>query len=342
MMFFMILATSCNPASEQSQTLPESHYQGGNLPPGINPVISGNTQSGIPMGVHYYHKDHIGSSTLVTNETGQVVTRVNYTPYGEVVQARSLGYNSVTHKSASQELDEETDLMVYNARYYDPFVGRFITADSMAPDPNDSQAFNRYAYVQGNPIRYTDPTGHYIPKEGKGNHQRENGRERRERIERNRERKERERQKEKEEPTPRPESEDRPTPEEQLEMPESEPDDTTAPTNQTGTKQGDTPKQKPESDLNPYDKARLEYDETLDDVLGPELHNELEVGLAAATLANPVASFVNVVLKALSFSNPLSLAVTKGYAISNIIRYGTRTTDGSRQGPTSRRSRRDR
>ncbi len=56
----------------------------------------------------------------------------------------------------------ETGLYYYGARYYDPVVGRFISADSMVPDPSNPQDFNRYTYVRNNPIIYSDPTGHFI------------------------------------------------------------------------------------------------------------------------------------------------------------------------------------
>jgi RHS repeat-associated protein len=48
----------------------------------------------------------------------------------------------------------------YNARYYDPALGRFVQADSVVPSPHNSQSFNRYLYTLGNPLRYTDPSGH--------------------------------------------------------------------------------------------------------------------------------------------------------------------------------------
>jgi RHS repeat-associated protein len=61
-----------------------------------------------------------------------------------------------------QELDEETGFYNYNARLYDPEIGRFLSADTMIPNPFSSQDFNRYSYCINNPIRYNDPTGHYI------------------------------------------------------------------------------------------------------------------------------------------------------------------------------------
>jgi RHS repeat-associated protein len=48
----------------------------------------------------------------------------------------------------------------YGARYYDPVLGRFISADSIVPDFSNPQSLNRYSYVLNNPLRYIDPTGH--------------------------------------------------------------------------------------------------------------------------------------------------------------------------------------
>ena len=51
-------------------------------------------------------------------------------------------------------------LTYMNARWYDSSIGRFISADTIVPDPTNPQSFNRYAYVRNNPINFTDPTGH--------------------------------------------------------------------------------------------------------------------------------------------------------------------------------------
>ena len=59
-----------------------------------------------------------------------------------------------------QEYDPESSLYYYNARYYDPAIGVFTTADTIIDGPYTSTAYNRYMYVHGNPVRYTDPTGH--------------------------------------------------------------------------------------------------------------------------------------------------------------------------------------
>jgi RHS repeat-associated protein len=55
---------------------------------------------------------------------------------------------------------DNTGLYYYNARYYDPGIGRFISADTIVPNPANPQSLNRYSYCLNNPLKYTDPTGH--------------------------------------------------------------------------------------------------------------------------------------------------------------------------------------
>jgi hypothetical protein len=50
--------------------------------------------------------------------------------------------------------------MFFNARWLDPAIGRFAQADSIIPESQGVQAWDRYAFVNNNPLRYTDPTGH--------------------------------------------------------------------------------------------------------------------------------------------------------------------------------------
>lgn len=63
------------------------------------------------------------------------------------------------HKFTSQKLDA-TGLYYYNARYYDPEIGQFISPDTLVPQATNLFDYNRYMYSRGNPVKYTDPTGH--------------------------------------------------------------------------------------------------------------------------------------------------------------------------------------
>ena len=78
-------------------------------------------------------------------------------PYG----ATRSGAVPTGYQFTAQRNDGGTELYYYGARYYDPVVGRFISADTIVPSPGNPQALNRYAYVYNSPIRYSDPTGHY-------------------------------------------------------------------------------------------------------------------------------------------------------------------------------------
>jgi RHS repeat-associated protein len=137
---------------------------------GITPTLGGGGSSsvttdteGLPtLGTYYFHPDHVGSVSYLTDSEGAVVTRMSYTPYGEKVKSASTGPNIFHHKYTGQVDDgDEAELMYYNARYYDSKIGRFISADSIIPGAGFSQSFNRYMYVAGNPVNRNDPSGHF-------------------------------------------------------------------------------------------------------------------------------------------------------------------------------------
>jgi len=108
--------------------------------------------------ITFYHTDHLGSTTLATDAQGYVVEQTEYLPYGAV--SRHTGTVSTSHRFTGQRLDDTTGLYFYHARYYDPQLDRFISADSVIQAASDPQSLNRYSYVRNNPVRYTDPSGH--------------------------------------------------------------------------------------------------------------------------------------------------------------------------------------
>jgi RHS repeat-associated protein len=112
--------------------------------------------------VGFLHGDHLGSTTLVTASTGAVVQRIRYDPFGAVLDNTiTAGAEGTRHLYTGAELDARSGLLYLRARYYHPKFGRFLTPDTLVPDLHEPQAWNRYSYVQNNPLRYVDPTGHF-------------------------------------------------------------------------------------------------------------------------------------------------------------------------------------
>jgi RHS repeat-associated protein len=105
-----------------------------------------------------YGQGHGNVGTVVPNSCGR------YFPYGgwRVTPTAGLtdqGYTGHKHNNLGSTADD-LGLIFMNARYYLPSAGRFISADTIVPDPTNPQQFNRYTYVLNNPLRFTDPTGH--------------------------------------------------------------------------------------------------------------------------------------------------------------------------------------
>ncbi len=112
--------------------------------------------------VYYLHTDHLGSTSLATDVNGQEVTgsRTLYYPYGEERWNASGGTLPTDYTFTGQRNEASLGLYDYHARFYDPYLGRFISADTIVPNPGNPQDFNRYAYAADNPLRYVDPSGH--------------------------------------------------------------------------------------------------------------------------------------------------------------------------------------
>ena len=108
--------------------------------------------------VVYFHTDAIGSVRMITDSTGTVLARYDYTPFG---QPWNPPGTVEVMQFTGKERDVQTELDYFNARDFMSLTGRFTTPDDPAyMDPFNPQSMNRYAYAYNNPFRYNDPTGH--------------------------------------------------------------------------------------------------------------------------------------------------------------------------------------
>ncbi len=140
---------------------------------------------------YFYHPDHLGSTGFATDATGEVYQHLEYFPFGETWVDEVSDDTRVPYRFTGQELDEETKLYYYGARYYDPrssawqnaepALGTFLNAGkpqeelpSLANDWHtnlagagmggmfDPRNLNGFGYVHQNPVRFTDPNGRCI------------------------------------------------------------------------------------------------------------------------------------------------------------------------------------
>ncbi|HVX91557.1 MAG TPA: RHS repeat-associated core domain-containing protein, partial [Candidatus Paceibacterota bacterium] len=115
----------------------------------------------------YFVLDHLDSVSVVTDGGGTAIARESFDAWGRQRNANgtddpacALGTSSPnTRRFTSQEHIDALCLINLNARLYDPTIGRFLTPDSVVPDPSDAQSYNRYTYVDNRPLSFTDPTG---------------------------------------------------------------------------------------------------------------------------------------------------------------------------------------
>ena len=107
---------------------------------------------------YYIHSDHLGSSSYITDTDGEVSQHVEYVPFGEVFieELSSSAKLNTPFLFNGKELDEETGLYYYGARYYDPRTSLWLSTDPMELKyPNVST----YCYTRNNPINAIDPNG---------------------------------------------------------------------------------------------------------------------------------------------------------------------------------------
>ncbi len=101
--------------------------------------------------------DFLGSTRLVLDEAGTVVSRHDYRPYGAAAPGSDPA--PVTRTYAGGEANPATGLLLMGHRFLDPSLGRFLQPDGLVAERFDPQALNRYAYARNNPVNMTDPEG---------------------------------------------------------------------------------------------------------------------------------------------------------------------------------------
>ena len=120
---------------------------------------------------YFFHADHLGSSNYVTDANGDIFQHTEYFPSGETWVDESSNKQRTPYLFSGKELDEETGLYYYGARYYDPRTGAW-----QSPDPAvdrylaglsqggvyNSNNLNLYAYAYQNPVKYSDPNGKWV------------------------------------------------------------------------------------------------------------------------------------------------------------------------------------
>ena len=118
--------------------------------------------------LHWVGADHLGGTIRVMDSGFTALDGMRYKPYGE---DRDTGSSLNTdRKFTGQTEDEAAGLYWYASRAYDPAIGRFVSPDSIVPDPLNPQSLNRYSYVYNNPLKHADPSGRTPEAEGWDEH----------------------------------------------------------------------------------------------------------------------------------------------------------------------------
>ena len=121
--------------------------------PGYGYVADGSADS---EETYYFHSDHLGSTSYITDKDGNITQYDAYLPYGELLVDEHSSSEEMPYKFNGKELDEETGLYYYGARYMQPVASIWYGVDPLTEKyPN----MGAYVYCAGNPIRFSDPNG---------------------------------------------------------------------------------------------------------------------------------------------------------------------------------------
>ena len=108
---------------------------------------------------YFIFSDHLGSTGVTVDESGTSYSELRYKPWGDVRYESTPETPTDFTYTGQRSNTDSFGLMYYGARWYDPELGRFGSADTIVPVVN-AAGYDRFAYALNNPVMYTDPTGH--------------------------------------------------------------------------------------------------------------------------------------------------------------------------------------
>jgi RHS repeat-associated protein len=108
----------------------------------------------------YVLGDQLGSASAVLDSAGNKTAETRYYPFGETCV--STGSMPTDRLFTGQRLQSDLGIYHFGARFYDPLLGCFLSADTMLPYPSNSQSYDRFAFVLNNPMIFVDPSGHVV------------------------------------------------------------------------------------------------------------------------------------------------------------------------------------
>lgn len=113
----------------------------------------------------YLHRDYQGSIVAISNDSGTIVEKRLFDPWGAIIKVQDgagtalTGLTILDRGYTGHEHLQSVGLINMNARLYDPKLHRFLQPDNYVQDPSNTQNYNRYGYVLNNPLKYIDPSG---------------------------------------------------------------------------------------------------------------------------------------------------------------------------------------
>ena len=130
--------------------------------------LAGQTVAVRSAGALYYtYGDHLGNVVALSNTAGGLVSGslARYDPFGNFRTTPTTnpgttnhGFTGHRHNNTGTYPTQNVGLIYMNARYYLPEVGRFVSPDTIVPEPGNPQSYNRYSYVLNRATSFTDPT----------------------------------------------------------------------------------------------------------------------------------------------------------------------------------------